>query len=96
MDLCIIFSNLLDNAIHACMNESPENRHFSIFTKVKAQFLIIEETNATSDSSPITPGIGLHNVQILAEKYQGTMDFENKNGIFRITVLLCSLSDASA
>lgn len=96
MDLCVIFSNLLDNAIHACINESPENRHFSISTKVKAQFLIIEETNATSDSSPITPGIGLHNVQILAEKYQGAMDFENKNGIFRITVLLCSPSDASA
>lgn len=90
MDLCVIFSNLLDNAIHACMNESSENRHLSISTRTKAHFLVIEETNTTSFSSPVTPGIGLRNIQILAEKYQGAVEFEKENGRFRITVLLCS------
>lgn len=91
MDLCAIFSNLMDNAIHACMNEPHQNRHPIISTKSKAHFLIIEETNSASLSTPILPGIGLRNVQALAEKYQGTVEFESGTGSFRITILLCSL-----
>lgn len=90
MDLCVLFSNILDNAITACVEGTEEEKHLSLSAKVKSQFLVVEAVNTTSASQPIVWGTGLMNVQHMAEKYHGTVETELSNGKFRISVLLCS------
>lgn len=90
MDLCVLFSNILDNAITACIEGTLEEPLLSLSAKVKSQFLIVEAVNTTSTTKPIAFGTGLMNIQHIAEKYHGTMETELSNQRFRISVLLCS------
>ncbi|ANU45500.2 hypothetical protein ADH76_34355 [Enterocloster clostridioformis] len=90
MDLCIIFANILDNAIHACMNSSCEKSELSIYAKAHARFLIIEAINTMPVDRPVKEGIGLTNVKNVAKKYLGTVEIAINTGRFRITVLLCT------
>lgn len=90
MDLCVLFSNILDNAITACIEGTLEERLLSVSARVKSQFLMIEAVNTTSAAKPITFGTGLTNIQHIAEKYHGTMETERSSQSFRISVLLCS------
>ncbi len=39
MDLCVLFSNILDNAVTACKKETREERHIFLSAKVRAKFL---------------------------------------------------------
>lgn len=89
MDLCVLFSNILDNAITAC-DEGTDENCLSLSAKVKSQFLVVEAVNTTSARQPIVWGTGLMNVRHMAEKYHGTVETELSNGKFRISVLLCS------
>lgn len=90
MDLCVLFSNILDNAIAACMEKGREERFLSLSAKIKAPFLIIEAVNTTNAVKAVPFGTGLTNILRTAEQYHGTMETELKNGKFRISVLLCS------
>lgn len=90
MDLCVLFSNIMDNAITACAKEPCEKRFVSLTGKVRSNFLLVEAINTASKAHTIRPGTGLANIQQIAEKYQGTMETEVDSGIFRISVLLCS------
>lgn len=90
MDLCTIFSNILDNAITACRMVEPSRRILQVTTKVRAGFLVVESTNPVADSRPIEKGIGLRNIETAAARYQGATELEIADGIFRISVLLCS------
>ena len=93
MDLCVIFANLMDNAIHACEREEGEKPFLTIFTQSRAGLLVIEAANSCSSASPVKFGTGLENVRTVAGKYQGTLKTEKRNGIFRISVLLCARED---
>lgn len=90
MDLCVLFSNILDNAIAACIEGREEEHQLSLSAKVKSQFLVVEAVNTTGAGQPIVWGTGLMNVQHMAEKYHGTVETELSSGKFRISVLLCS------
>lgn len=90
LDLCVVFSNILDNAITACMQVEQSKRVLSITTKVRANFLVIESTNSVAVSRPIEKGIGLRNIEAISRKYQGITEIENTDGTFRISVLLCT------
>jgi len=90
MDLCVLFSNILDNAITACIEKTQGERLLSLSAQARSQFLVVEAVNTTSATKPITLGTGLLNIQHIAEKYLGTMETELCNGRFRISVLLCS------
>ena len=58
---------------------------------MRSQLLFIESANTASNvSQPVKEGIGLNNIKNMAEKYQGTMEWEICDGVFRISVLLCS------
>lgn len=91
MDLCVIFSNIMDNAVCACRKSGKTGQTLNIWTKIRTRFLLIEGEN-TVDSPPdgeIKEGTGLGNIRNTAEKYQGLVETELENGIFRISVLLC-------
>lgn len=94
MDLCVVFSNILDNAITACMQVEPSKRALSLSTKGRANFLVIESTNSVAVSGPIQRGIGLRNIEHIAKKYQGATEIEHADETFRISVLLCSAKKA--
>ncbi len=89
MDLCIIVSNALDNAIQACVKIAEGQPEMDITIKVLHQFLLIEVTNTAPSMTAPAFGIGLKNVVSAAEKYQGTTEIATDHGRFRISVLLC-------
>ncbi len=90
MDLCVIVSNILDNAITACTQVEPSKRVLHISTNVRGNFLVLESTNSVAVSRPIQAGIGLQNIKSISKKYQGITELEDTDGTFRIRVLLCA------
>ncbi len=81
MDLCVLFSNILDNAITACIEETQGERLLSLSAQARSQFLVVEAVNTTSATKPIALGTGLMNIQHIAEKYLGTMETELLYGL---------------
>ncbi|MCI9597036.1 MAG: GHKL domain-containing protein [Firmicutes bacterium] len=92
LNLCAVFANILDNAICACAKALCQEPVLWITTKARGSFLVIEGRNHADirKGQEIKPGTGLRNVRAIAEKYQGTMELETNEGMFRISVLLCS------
>ena len=100
-DLCIIFGNLLDNAIEACskMNNIPKE----IFIKVRMQhdiiYIYVKNTSykypkkidgkfITSKKNKEYHGIGIESVRKSVEKYNGHLDFDYDNNMFRTTIII--------
>lgn len=84
VELCCIFSNLLDNAIYAC-EQLPAGKRWikaRAFVRQSQLVIVIENsvvidmpTNRTSKrDSTIKEGIGLSNVRSIIEKYGGVME----------------------
>lgn len=93
MDLCVIFSNVLDNAINACRNTESAEKTLSVTTKTRSRFLVIESANSAPSQKDIKPGTGLNNIRRMAEKYQGTTEITNSGGRFHISILLCPAAE---
>lgn len=94
-DLCVLFGNLLDNALKACdrlgcaETYRGECRFINIQAKaVKKCFLIEVRNSMDVAEKPHGNGIGLQNVRDVADKYNGVMDIEAEGGIFVISVLV--------
>lgn len=92
MDLCIVIGNLLENAINACKQLSPEKRRLQMRAQVRQNNLIISIIN----SCPVFErpfgrpdwSIGLRSVHAVSEKYHGYARFESQQGQFHSSVLL--------
>ena len=100
IDLTTIFSNLLDNAIEGVINLEGNK---SIILKIDKfnDFIVINITNSM-DKSPIKgdegfkstkknhKGLGLQNVKLAVEKYEGSMriDYDEKN--FKVNIVIPS------
>lgn len=89
VDLCSIFSNMLDNAIHgACLTD--KSRPVTVKAWVRAGYCIIKVTNpfvkgTDADSSrgkDGNHGYGLLILNAMAEKYQGEFSVSHEDGIF--------------
>ncbi|MDF2887838.1 MAG: putative two-component histidine kinase [Lacrimispora sp.] len=89
IDLCIVFSNAVDNAIHACSLKSKSYQYLTLRTVQKGDFFMIEIENSRSDH--IVPvkgsGIGLQSIKAIAEKYHGTVHIEKSQEVFLLNVL---------
>lgn len=86
-DLCVIFSNALDNAITACQSvEGTKSIH--IFGEQQGDFYRLEFKNTCCSKSPPSIGIGLSNIKSVAQKYHGTILIDNINPYFCLNVLL--------
>lgn len=87
LDLCIIFSNALDNAIRAC-TQVNNSKAIRIIGERQGDFYMIEFEN-TCIHEPLQPiGIGLTNIETVAKKYGGTINIEKSPFLFRLNVLL--------
>ncbi len=102
-DLCVILFNLLDNAMEASlryMKQTGTSPYVEVTIRRIHQFLIIKIQNPcvpprklfgifpTTKSDTLHHGIGLRNVREKVEKYNGSLEFEEKNNLFTVTALL--------
>lgn len=89
MDFCIILSNALDNAIHACEKlDKRQKRHIHLDACRQESLLLLEIHNSCQPNLRFSCGIGLSNIRKAAEKYDGTVTIHIKNGTFYLSILL--------
>lgn len=92
-DLCVLFGNLLDNAVEACIRQgtqSTESGFISIHAGTVRNCFLLEVKNSTNptDTSSPTHGIGLLNVRDVVQSYDGVIDTAASDGIFTASVLI--------
>lgn len=89
IDLGIILSNALDNAICACRKmEKEEERYIRVSGKVQGDMILLTVENSFCQGSDFVPGTGLGNIEAAAEKYHGSMNLEAEKTDCRLNVLL--------
>lgn len=98
-DLCIILSNLLDNAVEAC-EHVPAPGVISIFAGKQQGYFVLSIKNPTSsrdnfyDIPPTTKaekgqhGMGLYNIESVVKKYSGQMKIKCENGTFELMITM--------
>lgn len=98
-DAVILFGNLLENAVEACTRSKNDAPFISLYTKSIHNMIVITMDNTCSFStlqcsdglrSSKSPrmGIGTVSIRRIAEKYHGTAQFRQENGVFYSSVLL--------
>lgn len=105
-DLCVLFGNILDNALEACGRmRCGESCFINIQAKTVKKCFLIEVKNSvdmaekyadgfTNKENPREHGIGLMNVGDVVHGYNGVLNIESENGIF-VTSVLIPLNDAA-
>lgn len=99
MDLCVIFSNAIENAIHACLKlKDTKDRLLRIDCKSKNEKLFIKVTNSFSgavdfiNSIPVAGeenhGNGTKSMVSVVNKYQGIYSFIAENNFFEFTAII--------
>lgn len=90
-DLCVLFGNLLDNAIKACVEITDEKYRF---VEIQSQqiksclLLVIKNTAEIEDVKEIKSGTGLLNIYETVRKYDGTVNMKVQEHVFEISVLI--------
>ncbi len=87
MELCVIFANALDNALHA-LDSVRDKKALCIYTKCQGDFLLLEFENTCAAGAYAGMGTGLSNIKSVAEKHGGAVSVAEENGHFRLSVLL--------
>ncbi len=86
-DLCVLFANVLDNAITACRAQDGA-KSIRISGKRQGDFYMLTFENTCADE-PLPPaGTGLSNIRVVVEKYHGAVLTEKAGRRFSLNVLL--------
>ena len=100
IDMCLVLSNLLENALEASLRTVPARRWMKVNAYVHAERLLlmqvenacdgeIKETNGIFRSSKRKGnGIGIQSVRHIAEKNGGASTFAYQNGVFCAKIML--------
>ncbi|MCI8637661.1 MAG: GHKL domain-containing protein [Coprococcus sp.] len=89
IDICIVLSNALDNAIHACKSMDVDaEKYIRVSGRIQGDFLMMEIENSYQGNSMFKEGTGLSNIKTVAEKYDGAMSAEMRGNVFVLQVLL--------
>ncbi len=101
-DLCVMMGNILDNAVEACaaLPEGSE-KFISVSGGPTANYMLVEVKNssarkaalldglpATSKADKAMHGFGLRSVKKVLERYNGSMDIEQTNDTYSITLMI--------
>jgi sensor histidine kinase YesM len=99
IDLCVLFGNLIDNAIEACEKISKDKKFIRIYMCTMKEQLYLSVTNSTSekirriDKEYISNkrgnhGHGLRRIDNIVEKYEGYINRKNEPEVFATEVML--------
>ncbi len=101
VDLFTLFGNMLDNAIEAVVKLPEERRSIHLTISEKLGVVLIREENpiagdlktedgriATTKSDRENHGFGIRSMELVAEKYDGSLACRLKEGVFILTVTL--------
>lgn len=101
-DLCVVLGNALDNAIEACRDVKDKGkRYIDISIETKLKYIVIQVKNPTSNNEverngilptkkkdKLNHGLGLGNVKIVVEKYDGEMITRKEGNIFHFSAMM--------
>lgn len=107
VDICTIFSNLVDNAIESC-RQVEENPYLTVKTTQNENLLMIVVENSTKETEIISEGsipkttkedkkehgFGLKNVMEIVKKYSGEMEVKQQENTFAVKMLFPKEMDA--
>lgn len=99
VDLCVILSNSLDNAIEACREiNSPCTISVSVGEQQGYLVMSVKNPTAHSDSFYNIPptsksekeqhGMGLYNIESAVKKNNGQMKIKCENGVFELMITM--------
>lgn len=101
VDLCAVFSNMLDNAIHACaivegtrfVEMRAHHAGGYLLVEIKNSYVEGRSRNPVDASASVSPlsrehGWGLSILQAIADRHEGSSIIEGVNGVFRMSVAL--------
>lgn len=100
IDICLVLSNLLENALEASMRTAPDKRRITVFARMHSDNVVlikvenfyngvVKEKNGIFESSKHSgEGIGTQSVRRIAEKDGGYCRFTHKDSIFTADVML--------
>jgi len=91
IDLCSVFSNLMDNAIRACTQLPPEQRRITLTSGVRGDYLVVRCENPAAKAPGVLPegtGYGKRILRDIAQRWGGSFESAYENGIYTATVIL--------
>ncbi|WP_256132887.1 sensor histidine kinase [Anaerovorax odorimutans] len=99
IDLCIIFGNLVKNAVEACMDQESEPKSIELKAEAKNEQLVamiqntydnrIKEHEGIYESTKHEGvGIGLSSVKRIVEKYEGLMKVDYSKTMFCVYIYM--------
>ena len=99
-DICILFGNLLENALEACLLMPEGSPFIRIHARVAGEKAISITVDNSSRQAPSTkdgsllsskhgsPGTGTVSIKNIAGQYHGIADFKYEGGVFFASVFL--------
>ena len=100
INLCLVFSNLLENAIQASVKTEPARRKINVEVYPHHNHLLLihventfdgkiqQKNNIFQSSKHSGNGIGIESVRHTTDKNGGACDFTYKDGIFSAKIML--------
>lgn len=89
IDICIVLSNALDNAVQAVKSvDAGIEKYIHVSGRIQGDFLMLEIENSFHENSAFKQRTGLSNIKKVAEKYGGAMSIETQKNVFVLQVLL--------
>ena len=100
INLCLVFSNLLENAIQASVKTAPARRKINVEVYPHHNHLLLihventfdgkiqQKNNIFQSSKRSGNGIGIESVRHIIDKNGGACDFTYKDGIFSAKIML--------
>ena len=97
-DLCVLFGNILDNAVEACERlGNGRERFIDIQARIIKRYFLLEVKNSAdveanekrrAAGGEYRHGIGTLNIQDMVQRYHGVVDRKAGEGVYVISVLL--------
>ncbi len=97
-DIGVLYGNLLDNAIEACLELNTTKTFIVLKTDFIDGILMLKITNSkkpvqshkvrTTKKDKINHGIGIKSVQKIIENYNGSIQFCDKGKVFEVSAVL--------
>lgn len=90
IDLCVLFSNAIDNALKACAVLPEERRFLCMRARQRGSFFFVEVENSAGQKEdyPVGQRLGLRSIRMIAERHHGTVETEQSEGVFTLSILL--------